>query len=81
MTKKTQYAPFFQVILNFREYNAGSEAEIRFRIDFNPHFPISISLFPNVLIFHTHRTAEAVQFFCLDFLAPAWYNDNITLKE
>ena len=54
ITNIVQARLLFQVILNFLPYNAGSEAEHRFRIDFNPHFPISISLFPNVLISDAH---------------------------
>ena len=60
---RKQSCQIFQVILKFLQYNAGSEAEHRFRIDFNPHFPISISLFPNVLISDAHTDCPGSPFF------------------
>ena len=63
ITNIVQSRLLFQVILNFLPYNAGSEAEHRFRIDFNPHFPISISLFPNVLISNAHMDCSGSPIF------------------
>ena len=76
-----QSCQIFQVILKFLQYNAGSEAEHRFRIDFNPHFPISISLFPNVLISDAHTDCPGSPIFFAFRMYLRWIDHAALLRQ